>query len=612
MPSVKLSPLFNDAQLDNNGIPLSGGQVYWYIAGTTTPVTVYTESTGSTVNTNPVILNTRGEPTQPIWLPTGQAYKAVLTDANNGLIRTVDNISGVNDTASPIISEWVLYAGTATYINATQFSVVGDATATFDANRRVRATVSGTDRYGTVNGAPIYTAGVTTVTLVLDSGVLDSSLATVYYGFMDPAHASYDAPTKSGIQAQAYTAFTTSGTTGVYTLTPSPAIIAYASGQRFNVTFNAVSAPTNTVAVNGLAAKSIKMYDPTGTKVEASFGLNQNSDIMYDGTDFVLMDAVQALEQLMPITVSQSAGAMILTLNPTSLDFRNANTGSNTVTTLSVSTAITLTIPSTATLGTVSAVASKLLLLAINNAGTIELAVCNVWNNTNLNEASTINTTTISTGATSAVTNYSTTGRTGVYFRVIGELASTQTTAGTWASLPTIKSGGAWSPLVNSLTSGTSTALSGTKERTFSAIPSWVKRITLTFDSVSTTTAAANLNYAPVVRIGDSSGIQSTGYTSYTGRINGAGAGSDKGSGTGYELSNSGAGSQIYTGQVVLSQSATNTWVINGIFSYIDSSGGTSILTGFKTLSSTLTQLQFTTVTGTDNFDAGTINIMYE
>ena len=165
---------------------------------------------------------------------------------------------------------------------------------------------------------------------------------------------------------------------------------------------------------------------------------------------------------------------------------------------------------------------------------------------------------------------------------------------------------------VGVLTSGTSTALSGTKERTFSAIPSWVKRITLTFDSVSTTTAAANLNYAPVVRIGDSSGIQSTGYTSYTGRINGAGAGSDKGSGTGYELINSGAGSQIYTGQVVLSQSATNTWVINGIFSYIDSSGGSSILTGFKTLSSTLTQLQFTTVTGTDNFDAGTINIMYE
>jgi len=152
MPSVKLSPLFNDAQLDNNGLPLSGGLVYWYLAGTSTPVTVYAESTGSTVNTNPVVLTTRGEPTNPIWLPTGVAYKAVLKDSLGNLIRTIDNISGVNDTATPVISEWVLYAGPATYINSTQFSVTGDATATFDNGRRVKATVSGTDRYGTVNG----------------------------------------------------------------------------------------------------------------------------------------------------------------------------------------------------------------------------------------------------------------------------------------------------------------------------------------------------------------------------------------------------------------------------------------------------------------------------
>ena len=608
MPSVKLSPLFNDAQLDNNGIPLSGGQVYWYIAGTTTPVTVYTESTGSTVNTNPVILNTRGEPTQPIWLPTGQAYKAVLTDANNGLIRTVDNISGVNDTASPIISEWVLYAGTATYINATQFSVVGDATATFDANRRVRATVSGTDRYGTVNGAPIYTAGVTTVTLVLDSGVLDSSLATVYYGFMDPAHASYDAPTKPGIQAQAYTAFTTSGTTGVYTLTPSPAIITYASGQRFNVTFNAVSAPTNTVAVNGLAAKSIKMYDSTGTKVEASFGLNQNSDIMYDGTDFVLMDAVQALEQLMPITVSQSAGAMILTLNPTSLDFRNANTGSNTVTTLSVSTAITLTIPSTATLGTTSAVASKLLLLAINNAGTIELAVCNAWNNTNLNEASTINTTTISTGATSAVTNYSTTGRTGVYFRVIGELASTQTTAGTWASLPTIKSGGAWSPLVNSLTSGTAVASTSGKTIDFTNIPSWAKRITIMLSGISTA-GASDLS----IQIGTASGIETTGYSGAGGY---GGTSATVWNSIAFVLSDNITAAQAHSGIATLCLLGSNTWVESGTLA-ASASYGPAYSGGTKTLAGTLDRIRLTTTTsagasGIDTFDAGTINIMYE
>jgi hypothetical protein len=105
MPSVKLSPLFNDAQLDNNGIPLSGGMVYWYLAGTTTPTIVYSESSGSVANTNPVILNTRGEPVNPIWLPTGDTYKAILNDSLGNLIRTIDNISGVNDTTTPVISE---------------------------------------------------------------------------------------------------------------------------------------------------------------------------------------------------------------------------------------------------------------------------------------------------------------------------------------------------------------------------------------------------------------------------------------------------------------------------------------------------------------------------
>lgn len=294
MPSVKISPLFNDAQLDNNGLPLSGGLVYWYIAGTTTPVIVYSESSGSVANTNPVVLNTRGEPTNPIWLQTGNAYKAILNDSSGNLLRTVDNISGVNDTSVPIISEWVLYAGAATYLSGTTFSVVGDATATFDNTRRVKATVSGTDRYGTINGASVFAAGVTTVTLVLDSGVLDASLATVYYGFLDPAFPSFDSSgvnsnTQAGIQSQSWTAFTTGGTTGVYTLTPLPAITAYAVNKRFNVTFNSISAATNTINVSGLGAKLLKMYDSSGTKIDAVFALNQIADIIYDGTDFVVV-----------------------------------------------------------------------------------------------------------------------------------------------------------------------------------------------------------------------------------------------------------------------------------------------------------------------------------
>ena len=440
MPSVKISPLFNDAQLDNNGLPLSGGLVYWYIAGTTTPVIVYAESSGSVANTNPVVLDTRGEPTNPIWLQTGSVYKAVLNDSLGNLLRTVDNISGVNDTSVPIISEWVLYAGAATYISGTSFSVPGDATATFDNTRRVKATVSGTDRYGTINGASVFAAGVTTVTLVLDSGVLDSSLATVYYGFLDPAHPSFDSSgvnsnTQAGIQSQTWVAFTTGGTSGTYTLTPNPAITAYAAGQRFNVTFNAASAATNTINVSALGAKSLKIYNSAGTKINAVFALNQISDIIYDGTDFVVANIAQD-RQIQPITASVGSSALTCTLNPTSLDFRNTPLTSGTINTRTVGAAISLVVPSTATLGTVSTIQSRLVVIAIDNAGTVELAVVNIAGGTNLDETTLISTTAIIAGSNSASVVYSTTARTSLPFRVVGYVESTQATAGTWASAP--------------------------------------------------------------------------------------------------------------------------------------------------------------------------------
>ena len=75
------------------GAPLIGGKVYTYAAGTTTPLASYTDSTGATANTNPVILNTRGE--AAIWLDPA-SYKFVLNDANDSLIWTADNLGGLN------------------------------------------------------------------------------------------------------------------------------------------------------------------------------------------------------------------------------------------------------------------------------------------------------------------------------------------------------------------------------------------------------------------------------------------------------------------------------------------------------------------------------------
>jgi hypothetical protein len=87
---MQLAPLAKFLAFDLNGDPLSGGKVYTYAAGTTTPRATYTDSTGGTANANPVILNARGE--ADIWIDRTLGYKLVLTDSNDVTVWTVDNI----------------------------------------------------------------------------------------------------------------------------------------------------------------------------------------------------------------------------------------------------------------------------------------------------------------------------------------------------------------------------------------------------------------------------------------------------------------------------------------------------------------------------------------
>lgn len=84
-----LTPTPKQQFLDANGNPLSGGKVYTYAAGTTTPLVTYTDESGTTPNTNPVILDSRGE--AAIWLGV-TSYKFKLTTSTDVEIWTVDNI----------------------------------------------------------------------------------------------------------------------------------------------------------------------------------------------------------------------------------------------------------------------------------------------------------------------------------------------------------------------------------------------------------------------------------------------------------------------------------------------------------------------------------------
>jgi hypothetical protein len=90
---------------DNNGIPLSGGLLYTYAAGTTTPQATYTSNTGLTANTNPIVLNSAGRPPNQIWVTSGISYKFVLTTSTSVLLITEDNILNSLDSSSVFFTQ---------------------------------------------------------------------------------------------------------------------------------------------------------------------------------------------------------------------------------------------------------------------------------------------------------------------------------------------------------------------------------------------------------------------------------------------------------------------------------------------------------------------------
>lgn len=181
-----LAPIINDQQEDASGNPLSGGKIEVYLAGTSTPATTYNDKDGlpAHANTWPIVLNTLGVNTQgPVWLVGGQAYKFIIKDSAGVLQRTIDNVSGINDNAVAASEQWVLFQGTPTFVSTTSFTVAGDQTQVFQVGRRLKTTNTGGTIYSTIT-ASVYGAPNTTVTVVNDSGVLDSGLSAVSYGLI--------------------------------------------------------------------------------------------------------------------------------------------------------------------------------------------------------------------------------------------------------------------------------------------------------------------------------------------------------------------------------------------------------------------------------------------
>ena len=95
--SVSLSPIGGAGWqfFDNNGVPLAGGLIYTYSAGTTTPLVTYNSYTGTIANSNPIVLDVSGRPANQIWILSGYSYKFVLQTSSGTQIWSMDNLSGV-------------------------------------------------------------------------------------------------------------------------------------------------------------------------------------------------------------------------------------------------------------------------------------------------------------------------------------------------------------------------------------------------------------------------------------------------------------------------------------------------------------------------------------
>lgn len=255
--------------------------------------------------------------------------------------------------------------------------------------------------------------------------------------------------------------------TGVMT----PTLTAYTTGQSFKFVSAGANTGAVTLNIDSLGAKSVTKLGATAL---AAGDIPSGSVVyvVYDGTQFQLVGlvaqslasgatattqsqgdnstkiattayadraAVRSAIQPLP-TPTLATNAMTIPSANYTLDFRNATLGTGGATTITGAPSA-LTIPSGATLGTTNAVLSSIIVIVLNNAGTLEYGVINLSGGNDLTETGVISTTAISAASSSASVFYSNSARTNVAYRVVGRIDSTQATAGTWATAPSLVQG---------------------------------------------------------------------------------------------------------------------------------------------------------------------------
>jgi hypothetical protein len=155
----------------------------------------------------------------------------------------------------------------------------------------------------------------------------------------------------------------------------------------------------------------------------------------------------------------------------------------------------------------------------------------------------------------------------------------------------------------DNIVSGTAVASTSGTSIDFTGIPSWVKRVTVMFSGVSTSGTSSLL-----VQTGSGS-FDTSGYIGAASQLNASSLVTSN-STAGY-LMQSGSAANTISGALRITLLASNVWVAEGILG-LSNTTTTCTVAGSRSTSGTLDRIRITTVNGTDTFDAGTINILYE
>ncbi len=401
--------------LDNNGNPLAAGKLYTYLAGTSTPVATYTTSAGTIAHTNPIVLDAGGRvPYGEIWLTSGSSYKFVLQDSASNLVATWDNIpsissalngSGTNNAVPYFNSSGVFTSGSNLTFNGTDLTVAGavnSATLALSGNAVVTGTIAST-------------GGITSATPAVTQSASDSSTKIATTQFVKKYAPS--------AKIQPITATTASG---AITITINPTYLDFRNSSATSGAVDSVEVPT-----------ALTLTVPSGTALGAysTFTLVGGTG----GVSSTTLTVASTSGTILPGQVITGTGIVGTVTILNQLTGTTGSTGTYTMSsaqTISTSTTITSTFTSSP---------ARLVVLAVNNGGTVIPAVTNILGGANLDETSTITTTNATAGSTVA-TVLSTASVTAPY-RVVGFI-DVANSVGAWGS-PTKVQGTGGQPLAS-------------------------------------------------------------------------------------------------------------------------------------------------------------------